>query len=1139
METWGELFWDAWIRFRLWCRSLWRTCWPPRIEAWQVCTVTGVAAIVLTLLSIRTPRPAAGVAAVDGKSANLLAAAAQSPDELASTPRSQRKLASTPAVDPYDVSGATDEAVPVDEEIALDESAGDPSSSPLMADSEPGDEFVDVSSPPAQNSRRAPRLQSRTAAADLPDQEPGQGQEVAFGESGLSTVELDATPEMAADEAGSAAGTGQFDDSEFEAPKTRVPDAENLEVVPRRKLPTIPAEDDAELAVDDAANEPVSPPGRRTQSRELALDPTSTEPVAKPSVDEFKPTTSEDSEVTEPPAATAGLRPSRDRGHYTRPDHEHEEEGHDRQEMPVARAKKIEFTPPTPPAKAIVRSGNHYRRFGDDEDQESDSSEEIQPRTVQSTVPPVTGPVPPDVPAAEVDVPEPAESLKMDSEDGEENELPPVPKIQRRTAVPMPEANEIVVDFEPEMDEGPHPPIAFAPEPDLTEIANSPSSNESPDSRDFSKDFHGPARSTESSDHEAHLDEDVFVRGKRKQPIKMKLPVGRPADQAVAGQDSEPATAKLDYHGPVRSTESADHEGHMDEDDLQVGKRKPLTARVVPDAAAETTRPELPLPEASEDSELPLNVPIAQDPEIVVSTEDPKREFHGPVLSTESADHEAHLDEDVLLREKRKRPVMSEVPFVKRRDYHGPVLSTDATDHETHVEEDGYGRGQGSERQNWPVPKTVRKTPEHLTQQPVAVEEPELPVVDQDAKPIDVPIEVEAPAEMEPVEMETVEPDPAGAAKPIETSGRTVPPTTPRTEPRTTPRVIRHDEEEYDSAPPPLRRRAVEEVAPSESELPDGPLSIEQPLPARNDKPEMPEREEAEPDVAPVVDELTQPRGPARITIPGSVEQPEEVPGVPPRSLPQDPVVRPTAPRVTTAPKLVMNISGPRVVPVGTQVVMHFKITNQGTAPATGITVTDVLPPGLQHRLSADLEYTIDRLAPGESRETNLTVQCTAPGVITNRAVLTADGDLTTEASIQFEATGGGNSSTSSGPATRSPVTLTHRGPERWLVDSTGQFLVTVTNISGKRLKSVTVTETYPLETNLLHATVGNKVDATNRTVSWTINDFAPGASYILETELHSTKSGRQTTLVKVKVDGVDVAEDRWTAVSYPDAVTR
>ncbi|MDB5335598.1 MAG: omcB 1 [Planctomycetaceae bacterium] len=430
------------------------------------------------------------------------------------------------------------------------------------------------------------------------------------------------------------------------------------------------------------------------------------------------------------------------------------------------------------------------------------------------------------------------------------------------------------------------------------------------------------------------------------------------------------------------------------------------------------------------------------------------KEYHGPVLSTDGLDHEAHQEEDNFSNQKRKTPLLSDPPpapptppvappIVERRKPVEPA--TDGLDHEVHQEEDIFSN-------------TKRKTPLLSDPPPARPTPPVAPPVVERRKPVE-------------------------------------PATEPRTSRRAPPREI-HDDSEA--------RPATDIVVPNSRVVPMA------------------------------VPDATRQRGPERITVP------DRMPPVPPmeRTEPRGRqessfAVPPTTQSVRpeTAPRLVMAITGPKQAPVGTQVVWHFKIQNVGSAPATGIMVSDVLPPGLQHRLSPDLEYAIDRLEPGETRETNLTVQCVAPGTITNRAVLRADGDLSTEAEIQIEVAG--SSPGNSVPAGKSPVTVAHHGPERWLVDSTGQFLVTVTNTSNERLRNVTISQSYPKGTNLVHATLGNKVDQNNRTVTWTIPDFAPGASYILETELHCIAGGPGTSSVRVKVGETLVAEDRWTAVSF------
>ncbi|MES2792386.1 MAG: hypothetical protein V4719_22405, partial [Planctomycetota bacterium] len=571
--------------------------------------------------------------------------------------------------------------------------------------------------------------------------------------------------------------------------------------------------------------------------------------------------------------------------------------------------------------------------------------------------------------------------------------------------------------------------------------------------------------------HEDSEEDRHSVRDIRPTRIDVVLIPGRDAAQAKASEPAAPASPIATE--PVTPVVPA-QENPADNLTLPPAEAAPVEAAPLaetpfePTPAAPRRNPDLfateqPVMETEPVDEGPAPpVLIAPEPTVAPTiVEKPLRkspEYHGPVLSTDGVDHEAHQEEDIFSNTKRKKPLLSDLPpempmAATRVAPPVPVLSTDAVDHEAHQEEDIFSN-------------TKRK------------------------KPLLGDLPPEVPAESPP----------APRGRPVDAEAETE--TEPRVARRTTPRVI----QDYDEG------RPAADVQVPESEV-----------------------------IPMAVPDTTQQRGPERITVPDSM----------PPVIPMEPVEQPTEPRgrqessfsvpsptnarpETTAPRLVMAITGPKQAPVGTQVVWHFKIQNLGSAVATGIVVSDVLPPGLQHRLSPDLEYTIPRLEPGEERETNLTVQCVAAGTITNRAVLRADGDLSTEAEIQIQVSGSSGMSPTS--AAKSPLTVTHHGPERWLVDSTGQFLVTVTNTSSERQKNVSITQSYPKGTNLVHATVGHKVDTTNRTVTWTIPDFAPGAAYVLETELHSVASGPATSIVSVKVGESKVTEDRWTAISFSGA---
>jgi uncharacterized repeat protein (TIGR01451 family) len=130
-----------------------------------------------------------------------------------------------------------------------------------------------------------------------------------------------------------------------------------------------------------------------------------------------------------------------------------------------------------------------------------------------------------------------------------------------------------------------------------------------------------------------------------------------------------------------------------------------------------------------------------------------------------------------------------------------------------------------------------------------------------------------------------------------------------------------------------------------------------------------------------------------------------------------------TAVRPQARPQLQIQISAPAEVPLGAPVVLQFRFTNTGSAPAHGIVARDVLPPGLRHPQSRELEYPIGTLAPGESRTTSLTLAAAAPGTTVNRATVTADGGITAEASVRLEIRGRGVA----GPDRRPPIPFSGR----------------------------------------------------------------------------------------------------------------
>jgi uncharacterized repeat protein (TIGR01451 family) len=91
-------------------------------------------------------------------------------------------------------------------------------------------------------------------------------------------------------------------------------------------------------------------------------------------------------------------------------------------------------------------------------------------------------------------------------------------------------------------------------------------------------------------------------------------------------------------------------------------------------------------------------------------------------------------------------------------------------------------------------------------------------------------------------------------------------------------------------------------------------------------------------------------------------------------------------------PQLTLTVTGPEGVAVGEPVVLHMKLANTGTAPATNIILYDRLPAGLRHPAGDEVETELGTLAPGESKSFTLQAIAVQPGRHINQAAASADG---------------------------------------------------------------------------------------------------------------------------------------------------
>lgn len=211
---------------------------------------------------------------------------------------------------------------------------------------------------------------------------------------------------------------------------------------------------------------------------------------------------------------------------------------------------------------------------------------------------------------------------------------------------------------------------------------------------------------------------------------------------------------------------------------------------------------------------------------------------------------------------------------------------------------------------------------------------------------------------------------------------------------------------------------------------------------------------------------------------------------------------------LVTAPKLRLELHGPKQAHLGEPVVFHFNVTNQGSGDASGVVIRDLVPDGLSHPHGKDLEYEIGRLPAGETHTAQLTLTAAKAGPTVNRAVLTAAGGVSMKAEAPVEVVG-----------TR--LALARSGPERQYLGRTAVFTNRLTNEANAPVTGATVIETVPEGMEFVEASSGGQYNAGQRTVAWRIDKLGPKETTILKITLRAIAVGTHRSAVKaVEPDG-------------------
>lgn len=219
-------------------------------------------------------------------------------------------------------------------------------------------------------------------------------------------------------------------------------------------------------------------------------------------------------------------------------------------------------------------------------------------------------------------------------------------------------------------------------------------------------------------------------------------------------------------------------------------------------------------------------------------------------------------------------------------------------------------------------------------------------------------------------------------------------------------------------------------------------------------------------------------------------------------------------------PKLEVEKKGPATIELGDEGIWTVTVTNNGSAEATNVVVTDTLPDAFQATTS--LSQNIGTIEPGQSASATFTAKAVKQGEFTNSATADYEGN-TSEID--------GSDSTPI-RVVQSGIRVRKLGPAEAYVFKPTKFDISIENVGDTDLQDVRITDLLPKDSAVSSTGGGRK---SGDAIGWMIPTLPAGASQLISTEVTATQKGKTTTTVKVLtasgLEASDALDTNWLAV--------